>query len=176
METRSGGTAPPWAASTGDTGTRPRSSASSRAHTPVVVDRTDRLEHITKSVVDCQRRQQDQMDIEAQRHEQRWKAMEHQIHQLQRLVRGETARQSLTELQQGNPPISRPSSTQGLLPQGSPRDVPAPQPRPGLVSAAGIQSTLNSTAIGLATSPSLHPGWKTPKMSPYEEDEDIEHI
>ena len=115
METRSGGTAPR-AASARDTGTRQRSSASSRSHTPVVVDRTDRLEHIMKSVVDCQRRQQDQIDVEAQRHDQRWKAMEHQFHQLL-LVRGETApvqtvRQSLAELQPAQlPPLFNSRST-----------------------------------------------------------------
>ena len=170
METRSGVTAPPGAAPAGAPGARPKSAASSSTHTPVVGDRTDRLEHIMKSVVDCQRRQQDQLDVEAQRHDQRWKAMEHQFHQLQSLVRGETARQSLVELQQDNPPISRPSSTQGLLPH-----VPDPQPHPGLVPAAGLQSSLNSSPISLATPPHFHPGWTNHKMSPYEEDEDIEH-
>ena len=41
--------------------------------------------------------------------------------------------------------------------------------------APGLQSSLNSTAIGLATSRNLHQGMKPPRMSPYDEDEDIEH-
>ncbi|CAL8282326.1 unnamed protein product [Boreogadus saida] len=68
MEDEDRGTAPPRDGSA--TGTRPKA-ATSKPSTPVVEDRTDRLERIVKSVVGYQRRQHDQAEAEFFRQDQR---------------------------------------------------------------------------------------------------------
>ncbi|CAL8282321.1 unnamed protein product [Boreogadus saida] len=68
MEDEDRGTAPPRDGSA--TGTRPKA-ATSKPSTPVVEDRTDRLERIVKSVVEYQRRQHDQAEAEFFRQDQR---------------------------------------------------------------------------------------------------------
>ncbi|KAL2077928.1 hypothetical protein ACEWY4_025613 [Coilia grayii] len=162
-------------------GARPKSSAvTSRPPTPVVEEKTDRLERYVMAMMEAQRRQQERMDVEAQRQDQRWKAMEHQFQQLQTWVRGEqeamqTVRQPLTDQQEVDPLYSRPSSALDPLLGMPPLDIPTPQPRPGQVPAPREQSSLDSSRIGQTTPLALQQGWKPPKMSPYNEDEDIEH-
>ncbi|CAL8313162.1 unnamed protein product [Arctogadus glacialis] len=112
MEDEDRGTAPPRDGSA--TGTRPKA-ATSKPSTPVVEDRTDRLERIVKSVVEYQRRQHDQAEAEFFRQDQRWKAMEHQFQELQRMAREpagttQATGQSLADLQHVHPPRSRPST------------------------------------------------------------------
>lgn len=140
----------------------------------------DRMERIMKSVVESQRRQQDHWEGEVLRQDQRWKAMEHQFQQLQRVVREgsaptQTAAQPNANQHQDYPLNSRPSSAQGLLLQGPPLDVPTPQPPQGQGTASRLHSSLNSTGLGLGLPISHPPGWKPPRMAVYEEDEDIEH-
>ena len=175
MEDEDRGTAPPRNGSA--TGTRPKA-ATSKPSTPVE-DRTDRLERFVKSVVDYQRRQHDQAEAEFFRQDQRWKAMEHQFQQLQRMAREpattQATGQSLADLQHVHPPSSRPSTASDPLSNMPFLDLPTPLPRPGQEPAPGMHSSLNSTSLGLATSPTLHRGWRPPKMAPLEEHEDVEH-
>ncbi|CAL8255103.1 unnamed protein product [Boreogadus saida] len=110
MEDEDRGTAPPRDGSA--TGTRPKA-ATSKPSTPVVEDRTDRLERIVKLVV-YRRRQHDQAETEFFRQDQRWKAMEHQFQELQRMpiepATTQATGQSLADLQHVHPPSSRPST------------------------------------------------------------------
>ena len=111
MEPR-GGSTPPGGGPAKDPGTRPKT-APSRPPSPGGEDRMDRVERIIKMVVDGHRCQQDRLDAEAQRQDQRWKAMEHQFQQLQRMVRdgatpAQAARQPVADLQQGNSPVFSP--------------------------------------------------------------------
>ena len=153
--------------------------ATSKPSTPVVEDRTDPLERIVKSVVEYQRRQHDQVEAESLRQDQRWKAMEHQFQLLQRLARElattQAIGQPLADLQHVHPPRSRPSTASDPFSNMPFLDIPTPHPRPGQQPAPEMHSSLNSTSLGLATSPNLHRGWRPPKMAPFEEHEDIEH-
>jgi hypothetical protein len=78
-------------------------------------------------------------------------------------------------LQHVHPPSSRPSTASDPLSNMPFLDLPTPLPRPGQEPAPGMHSSLNSTSLGLATSPTLHRGWRPPKMAPLEEHEDVEH-
>lgn len=180
MEARGGDAAPPADGAAKESGARPKSSATSRPPTPATEDRTDRLERILKSVLETQRRQQDRWEVDAQRQDQRWRSMEHQFLQLQRLVRGEegstqSVRQSLDELQQLNPSNARPASAQDVLLRMPPLDIQTPQPAVAQDPQAGLQSSLNSSSLGLSLTSRYQHGWKAPRMAPFEEDEDIEH-
>ena len=168
MEDEDRGTAPPRNGSA--TGTRPKA-ATSKPSTPVE-DRTDRLERIVKSVVEYQRRQHDQAEAEFFRQDQRWKAMEHQFQQLQRMAREPATTQATGQsLAAARAPAQLPpfyslgSTLQHAL-SGFTNSSP---------TSHGMRSSLNSTSLGLATSPNLHRGWRPPKMAPLEEHEDVEH-
>lgn len=145
------------------------------------MDRTDRLELLMEAVLETQRKQQERLNVDTQRQDQRWKAMEHQFLQLQRLVRGEEARappvnQPVEELQALlNPSTLRPSSVEDLFLHMPPLDIPTPQPPAERDQQANVQGSLNSTGLGTAMTPRLPQGWKAPRMSSFEEDEDIEH-
>lgn len=178
MEAQGGDVAPSADGAATELEARPKSSMMFGAPTPVLDDRTDHLESLMKSVLDVQRRQQERLDVEAQPQDQRWKAMEHQFFQLQRWVRGDEGstqqvQQSVAELQRLNLTNSYPSSAEEAFLHMPPLDIPTPLPPAGQDLQAGMQSSLNSSGLGMAVTPRLQQGWKAPKMSPFEEDEDI---
>ncbi len=151
MENQGRGTAPPRDGSV--MGARSKSTELSGHPTPVVEDRTDRLEKMVRTMVESQRHQQDQIEAETLRQERRWKGMEHQFKQLQQLVRGDPAsmqatRQSLAGLQQMDPPSSRPSTA--FDPLNMPfLDVPTPQPHPDQHQGCRAPSTPPPSALPL---------------------------
>ena len=167
MEDEDRGTAPPRNGSA--TGTRPKA-ATSKPSTPVE-DRTDHLERIVKSVVEYQRRQHDQAEAEFFRPDQRWKAMEHQFQQLQRMAREpattQATGQSLADLQHVHPPSSRPSTASDPLSNMPFLDLPTPLPRPTGCAAHSIPLLLAlpplQTSIG-AGDPLKWLLWKSMKM------------
>lgn len=172
-----GAAAPPGGGLPQDPVVRSRSAAS---RPPTPEDRMERMERIMKVVVESQRRQQDQWEAEVLRQDQRWKAMEHQFQQLQRVVRegstpAQAAAQPNANLQQGGQLNARPSSAQSQLLQGPPLDIPTPQPPQGQGPAVSPHSSLDSTGLSLGLPPNHPPGWKPPRMAVYQEDEDIEH-
>ncbi|XP_039678223.1 uncharacterized protein LOC120572822 isoform X2 [Perca fluviatilis] len=161
-------------------GSRPKSTASVRPPSPGEEDRTDCLEKVVRVMVESQRHQQDQMEAEALRQDRRFKGVEHQFRQLQQLVRDESALtqamgQTLAGRQQVDPPDSRPSAASDPLYNMSFLDVPSPQPRPGQHTTHRMQSSLDSTVLGLAAPLYLQQGWTPSRLSCYEEDEDIEN-
>ncbi|KAL2091505.1 hypothetical protein ACEWY4_013768 [Coilia grayii] len=132
----------------------------SRPHSAPPDDRTSRLEATLSSFIQAQQARDERWERQAERQDLIWRSMQHQFQQLQMLVSRDHLDQHPIE------GARAPSPEPSLLLDPSLRQR---QPRLGSASPRSEPST------PVSMTPSAHYGWSPPKMSPYKEDEDIEH-
>lgn len=101
-------------------------------------------------------------DQERSRQEERWKCIQHQFAQLQQEVQQD--RQDRQRPMEGS--AAMPTSSTELI--AEPLPIPAIQDRPDADAAQLATGEQHSSFLRFS-------GWKSPKMQPYNEGEDIEH-
>ena len=118
------------------------------------------------SLLRCLMQQQADSDVridqERKRQEERWKRIQHQFAQLQHEVQQD--RQDRQQLMGDSATPSAPS----VELTAEPPHIPAIQGRPEVDLTQLANGGQHSSLVRL-------PGWKSPKMQPYSEGEDIEH-
>lgn len=171
----------------GDMGPRP--------HSAPPDDRTSRLEATLSSFIQAQQARDERWERETERQDLRWRSVQHQFQQLQMLVStehlnerptaGAMSRSPEPELPEDHSPrqdqprassaslvseIPRPVTDQS--PESTSADDRSPgQQQPRVRSASPMSEPLRPVSV----TPSVYYGWSPPKMTPYKDDEDIEH-
>ncbi|KAL2096319.1 hypothetical protein ACEWY4_008467 [Coilia grayii] len=131
-----------------------------RSHSAPPDDRTSRLEATLSAFIQAQQARDERWERETERQDLRWRSMQHQFQQLQMLVSTEQLNQ-----RPAGGAISR--SPEPELP-----DDHSPRQQQHRVRSA---SPVSEPARPVSVTPSAYYGWSPPKMTPYSDDEDIEH-
>lgn len=171
----------------GDMGTRP--------HSAPPDDRTSRLEATLSSFIQAQQARDERWERETERQDLRWRSVQHQFQQLQMLVSTEHLNERPTggamrrspepELPEDRSPRQdQPRASSASLVSEIPRPVTGQSPettsaddqspgqqQPRVRSASPMSEPLRPVSV----TPSVYYGWSPPKMTPYKDDEDIEH-
>ncbi|KAL2076474.1 hypothetical protein ACEWY4_027938 [Coilia grayii] len=142
-------------------------------------DRMCRLEATLSSFIRAQQARDERWEREAQRQDQRWMSMQHQFRQLQILVDTDQLRQTPAEEAVEHhqapavEPDVEPEHRDGHV-QALSRSASTTPERRRPASASRSASPRTETPWPSTLYPP-HYGYSPPKMSPYSEDEDIEH-
>ncbi|KAL2080771.1 hypothetical protein ACEWY4_024564 [Coilia grayii] len=131
-----------------------------RSHSAPPDDWTSRLEATLSTFIQAQQARDERWERETEHQDLRWRSMQHQFQQLQMLVSTEQLNQHPAD------------GAMSRLPEPELPDDHSPrQQQPCVCSSSPVSEPSRPVSV----TPTAYYGWSPPKMTPYSDDEDIEH-